>query len=198
MTQDHANGLASALCNDFEQLRYCIAAARRDSPPLNASLDVALSPTAPTGVVIVGGTTDPAIRECAIEVLARSEVRLGDDAPLTIEIAASSKPAPGVTSVTGRLAPEIIKRLIRSQFSRFRRCYETALKSNPSLAGSVSVRYIVDEWGRVANAEVTDASTLPDPSVRECVRQVYSKIYYPIPEGGRVMVTYPIDFQNQE
>jgi hypothetical protein len=43
----------------------------------------------------------------------------------------------GATSVSGRLPPEVIQRIVRQNYGRLRLCYEAGLRSNPSLQGRV-------------------------------------------------------------
>lgn len=94
----------------------------------------------------------------------------------------------------GKLPPEVIKRVIRANFPRFRRCYERGLASDPTLAGTVVVRLIVDATGAVETASLA-GGTLDDATVRTCVLGVYATLSFPDPESGKVFVTYPIDFQ---
>ncbi|MBK7394912.1 MAG: FHA domain-containing protein [Myxococcales bacterium] len=101
------------------------------------------------------------------------------------------------TDIQGRLPPEVIKRIIRANFPRFRACYETGLKKDPGLKGTVSVRFIIDTTGAVESANLSGGS-LSDGQVSGCVLGVYKTLSFPEPEGGKVMVTYPIDFQNDE
>ena len=101
------------------------------------------------------------------------------------------------TDIQGRLPPEVVKRIIRANFPRFRACYEQGLKKDPGLKGTVSVRFIIDTTGAVESASGAGGS-LSDGQVSGCVLGVYRTLAFPEPEGGKVMVTYPIDFQNEE
>ncbi len=101
------------------------------------------------------------------------------------------------TDIQGRLPPEVVKRIIRANFPRFRACYEQGLKKDPGLKGTVSVRFIIDTTGAVESASLSGGS-LSDGQVAGCVLGVYRTLAFPEPEGGKVMVTYPIDFQNDE
>jgi hypothetical protein len=99
----------------------------------------------------------------------------------------------GATSVSGRLPPEVIQRIARQAFGRFRACYEAGLKRTPSLAGRVSVRFVIGRDGKVANAG-NGGSDLPDSAVVSCVVREFGGLSFPEPEGGIVTVTYPILF----
>jgi hypothetical protein len=104
--------------------------------------------------------------------------------------------APGIHDgprVNGRLAPEVIQRVIRQNYGRYRYCYENGLRTNPTLAGRVTVKFAIGRHGEVAVA--TDGgSDLPDATVRQCVISSFTTLSFPEPEGGTVMVEYPLVF----
>jgi hypothetical protein len=97
----------------------------------------------------------------------------------------------GLTSVGGRLAPEAVQRIVRQNFGKFRMCYENGLKSNPSLSGRVSVRFVIARDGSVASAS-NGGSDLPDAGVVGCVVRSFGGLSFPQPEGGIVTVVYPL------
>ena len=99
----------------------------------------------------------------------------------------------GQTSVSGRLPPEVIQRIVRQNFGRFRLCYENGLKGNPTLQGRVSVKFVIDRNGAVASSG-DGGSDLPDTSVVTCVVRGFGNLSFPQPEGGTVSVVYPIVF----
>jgi hypothetical protein len=99
----------------------------------------------------------------------------------------------GAVQVTGRLPPEVVQRIVRQNFGRFRLCYEQGLRTKPSLTGRVSTRFVIDRAGAVASA--TDAgSDLPSPTVVSCVVRAFSNLLFPQPEGGTVTVVFPVLF----
>lgn len=98
----------------------------------------------------------------------------------------------GATSVSGRLPPEVIQRIVRQNFGRFRLCYENGLRNNPNLQGTVSVRFVITRDGSVTG--VSGGGSLPDAGVTSCVARAFSGLAFPQPEGGIVTVTYPISF----
>jgi hypothetical protein len=99
----------------------------------------------------------------------------------------------GSLQISGRLPPEIIRRVVRQHLGRLRFCYERALKASPALAGRVAVSFVIDRSGAVASA--TDAgSTLPSAEVVSCVVTSFSQLSFPRPEGGTVSVVYPLVF----
>jgi hypothetical protein len=100
----------------------------------------------------------------------------------------------GTTMVNGRLPPEVIQRIVRQNFGRFRLCYENGLRSNPALEGTVSVKFVIGRDGAVSSTS-DGGSDLPDQSVVSCVVRGFGNLSFPQPEGGIVVVTYPIIFK---
>lgn len=99
----------------------------------------------------------------------------------------------GATQVSGRLPPEVIQRIVRQNYGRFRLCYENGLRTNPNLQGRVAVRFVIGRDGAVSNVS-NGGSDLPDASVIQCVIRAYYGLSFPQPEGGIVTVVYPIMF----
>ncbi len=99
----------------------------------------------------------------------------------------------GATSVNGRLPAEVIRRIVRQNFGRFRMCYEQGLARNPNLEGRVGVRFVIGRDGAVSNVG-NGGSDIPDSGVVSCVISAFYGLSFPQPEGGIVTVTYPIMF----
>jgi hypothetical protein len=99
----------------------------------------------------------------------------------------------GHTDVSGRLPAEVIQRVVRQNFGRFRACYENGLRNNPSLSGRVAVRFVIGHDGDVSNV-ANGGSDLPDAGVVSCVTRAFYGLSFPHPENGIVTVTYPIVF----
>src|SRR6187431_1949776 len=97
----------------------------------------------------------------------------------------------GATQVSGRLPPEVIQRIVRQNYGRFRMCYEQGLGRNPNLEGRVSARFVIGRDGAVSNAS-NGGSDLPDSGVVKCVISAFYGLSFPQPEGGIVTVVYPI------
>jgi hypothetical protein len=95
----------------------------------------------------------------------------------------------GEVDVGGRLPPEVIQRIVRSNFGRYRACYETGLRNNPNLAGRVVVSFVVDRNGIVTQA--SGGGDLPDGGVVSCIVRAFYALSFPSPDGI-VTVSYPI------
>jgi hypothetical protein len=111
---------------------------------------------------------------------------------------AGTRPAPrirqaGVTTSSNALPVEVIERIVRQNFGRFRLCYENGLRGEPALAGTVRVRFVIEADG--ATGVVNDAgSDLPDAGVVACVERAFGNLSFPSPAGGAMTVTYSLSF----
>ena len=98
---------------------------------------------------------------------------------------------PQKTEVNGRIPEEVIQRIVRQNFGRFRLCYENGLRTNPALSGRVATKFVIGRDGGVMQS--SDAgSDLPDQNVVACVVRSFNSLSFPAPEGGVATVTYPI------
>lgn len=109
---------------------------------------------------------------------------------------AAPPPAPtkvklGATAVSGRLPPRVIQHIVRSNFEKFRTCYEAGLGRNSSLEGRVNTRFVIDRTGKVSNV-ADGGSDIPDPEVVSCVHKAMYTLEFPPPANGIVTVVYPI------
>ena len=98
----------------------------------------------------------------------------------------------GQVTVDGRLSAEVVQRVVRQSFGRFRLCYEQGLRKNPTLEGHVSVKLVIAPDGAVASlgnvgADLNDATTVA------CVVRAFGGLSFPHPASA-VSVIYPIWF----
>jgi hypothetical protein len=99
----------------------------------------------------------------------------------------------GQPSAMGDLDKAIIRRHIKAALPQIRACYEQALLTNPSLAGTVTAQFFIAPNGKV---KVSKAAGV-DPKVASCVAGVIKGITFPKPKGGGgVQVNYPFTFRN--
>lgn len=98
----------------------------------------------------------------------------------------------GEVKVSGRLPPEVIRRIVRQNFGRFRHCYEQGLRTDPTLAGKVALELVIAKDGSVA--QVRDGgSGLRDKGVVACMLKHLHALTFPAPEGGVVKVSYGLE-----
>lgn len=99
----------------------------------------------------------------------------------------------GTSQVNGHLPSEVIQRVVRQNFGRFKFCYQDGLRSDPSLQGRVTVRFVIGRDGAISSVQ-NGGSDLPNAGVVSCVVRAFYGLSFPAPESGIVTVTYPIVF----
>lgn len=104
----------------------------------------------------------------------------------------------GKAELQGKLPPEVVQRIVRQNFGRFRLCYEAALQKKADLAGRVTVRFVIEKDGSVSSAS-DGGSDVADANLIACVTRAFSALSFPEPEGGgKVTVRYPLVFSPGE
>jgi len=117
-------------------------------------------------------------------------------APATAEAPAPETPAvdAGPEDVKGTIPPEIVRRIIRINFGRFKACYIDGMRRHPKLAGRITTRFHIEADGTVHDAAVAeDASEIHDATMSDCMAEAFKKVSFPA-SSGTVAVSYPIVF----
>jgi outer membrane biosynthesis protein TonB len=118
-------------------------------------------------------------------------------APTQTASPATPAPAPGEgtaereQTVATRAA---VVKSVAEHHPAMRACYDTAARTNGSLAGRVAVEFTVAPSGDVVTL-ANHGSTLPDKNVVGCVMEIFSKMKFKPFEGKAVTIVYPIDFE---
>jgi hypothetical protein len=99
----------------------------------------------------------------------------------------------GTLTVNGRLPLQVIQRVLRQSFGRFRICYDDGLRNNPTLQGRVVVKFLINRDGSVGSSS-DGGSDIPDQVVTQCVVRWFNGFSFPEPEEGTVTVVAPIAF----
>jgi hypothetical protein len=97
-------------------------------------------------------------------------------------------------STNGRLPKEVIQRIVRQNFGRFRMCYEGGLRSNPGLTGRIAVAFVIDREGAVSLAASDRSTDMADQNVVSCVVRGFQNLSFPSPKDGTVQIVYPLMF----
>jgi TonB family protein len=126
-----------------------------------------------------------------------AEAPSSDSKPLTLATRFTGKAIvrAGAQTVSGRLPTDVVQRVVRQRFGRFRMCYEQALARDKTLRGRLSVRFVVGRDGSVSNVSIAD-SELGNP-LQSCVASAFAGATFPAPEGGIVTVVYPLIFETE-
>jgi hypothetical protein len=100
----------------------------------------------------------------------------------------------GTTTVSAGLPPEVVLRITRQNFGRFRVAYERGLKRNKTLSGRIVVQFTIGPDGSVLTASEQGSSIADSDVIHDVVRSLVN-LSFPTPAGGGpVLVTLPLDF----
>lgn len=105
-----------------------------------------------------------------------------DERGLTIDPASS-----------GALPDGAIDNVIEAAYPLFARCYRDGVSRNNDLDGTVRLRFVVADSGRVS--DVSDGgSDMTDRQVVDCIAEGFYALRFPEPQHGTVSVLYRIGF----
>jgi beta-lactamase regulating signal transducer with metallopeptidase domain len=120
--------------------------------------------------------------------------------PSQVRGAAGSDPTPAAPSqswelkagriaVSGRLAPDVIRAVVRDEFDRFRECYETLPQPRPVVTSTLN--FTIGAAGSVTAGHVDSEAS---PVLGQCLERVMLALRFPTPKAGDVTVGYPMEF----
>lgn len=98
------------------------------------------------------------------------------------------------TRVQGQIDRDAVAAVINEHVGEMRGCYERALLRDPNVGGGkVSLEWTIAADGSVAEVR-TKSSTLRNAAVVSCLLDLVRGLRFPKPQGGVVIVGYPILF----
>ncbi|MEM8608606.1 MAG: AgmX/PglI C-terminal domain-containing protein [Myxococcota bacterium] len=86
-----------------------------------------------------------------------------------------------------------VRREIRRDLPKIHRCYESALRREPDLAGKVAVQFAVARQGDVRETEVVQ-NTTGSKEMGHCVARVVSKIRFQPRRSGKDLLRFTFPF----
>jgi hypothetical protein len=95
----------------------------------------------------------------------------------------------------GSLSQSEVEKVLSKHLQRFQYCYEKALLSDASLAGHILAQWTIGEGGSVSNISIV-RSQLNNTGLHQCLMSEISKVKFPAPQGGTVVVKYPFAFSS--
>jgi hypothetical protein len=97
----------------------------------------------------------------------------------------------------GKIDAFVVRQKIHHDLPKINRCYESALRYEPELAGKVKVRFAVVRKGYVQGVHVVE-NTTGHQGVERCVARVVSGIRFPSRRSGKPLsFTFPFIFAPQ-
>lgn len=91
------------------------------------------------------------------------------------------------------LPESYIASVIRNQKNFLYRCYAQHLRLNPDARGRIDTSFTIEPDGTVSTARVI-GSTIPDPTLQQCVVSTLARVRFRSYNGDPMIVTYPIHF----
>ena len=95
--------------------------------------------------------------------------------------------------IRGGMSREAVKRVIEQHLDEITYCYETALISNPSIKGKITMEWKILMSGAVGEIRVK-SSTIKSPEIYDCIKSAIKTWQFPRPVGNEVVVSYPFIF----
>jgi hypothetical protein len=198
-------GMVCSWCRSLLGLAAALPVAcgepRTPPPPADTTV-VSVTTTAPLDPSVVAAVSASAVAATSASAVAsaagwRPHPASSDDfadlPPLPAHAGRCDGAAPARSGELGYYAANPVRAELARLRPRWTQCYKTRLKTSPSLAGRIEVRFQIDRQGRVCQASAVRA-TLPDEWLIECVvRSLYSLRVSPPPEP--VTIVYPLVFQ---
>jgi len=106
--------------------------------------------------------------------------------------------APVYAGSYGKVDALTVRKKIKKDLPKINRCYESALRYEPELAGKVSVRFAVVRKGYVKGVHVVE-NTMGNDQVERCVTRVVRAIRFPSRRTGKSLrFTFPFVFAPQD
>ncbi len=95
--------------------------------------------------------------------------------------------------IRGGMSREAVKRVIQQHLDEITYCYETALISNPSIKGKITMEWKIRMSGAVGEVRIK-SSTIRSPEIYDCIKSAIRSWRFPKPVGNEVVVSYPFIF----
>jgi pSer/pThr/pTyr-binding forkhead associated (FHA) protein/outer membrane biosynthesis protein TonB len=95
--------------------------------------------------------------------------------------------------IRGGMSREAVKRVIEQHLDEITYCYETALISNPTIKGKITMEWKILMSGAVGEVRIK-SSTVKSPAIYGCIKSAIKSWRFPKPVGNEVVVSYPFIF----
>jgi TonB family protein len=101
----------------------------------------------------------------------------------------------GPGGVSGKIDQASVYSVIRRRLGGVRYCYESQLKTNPSLSGKIRVQFVIGSTGSVGSCSVV-SNSMGNAYVQDCVCRMVGRWKFPSPDEGTVTVGYTFIFSS--
>ncbi len=94
----------------------------------------------------------------------------------------------------GKVSEALIQKALNKRIARLTYCYEKALLTDSSLAGTIKMQWTIQPGGAVQSVKVV-RSELNNSKLHRCLVREIEKTPFPKPKGGTATVQYPFKFK---
>jgi hypothetical protein len=98
-------------------------------------------------------------------------------------------------SGSGQINEQAILKALSKHLDRLQYCYEKALLSDSTLAGSILMEWTITTSGAATNAK-TVRSQMNNTALHNCLAKEIQKIHFPPSKGASVNIQYPFSFSS--
>jgi hypothetical protein len=114
---------------------------------------------------------------------------------VVVPLSAKAQEEAAPPSVTGSLSVEAVRKVLKADHKKLRKCYDDSQKAKPGLAGQLTVKWTVGTDGAVSGVAVEKkASTIDDSALIACVTGVIKAWKFPKLDAGSASVLCPLRF----
>nr|MDQ3034730.1 AgmX/PglI C-terminal domain-containing protein [Myxococcota bacterium] len=109
-----------------------------------------------------------------------------------VVVPAEARAMPGA----GRFDQRHLIRMTQTRSAALVRCYESELRTDPTLAGTVIVTLTIQTSGSITGVRVSEDSTLASGATRSCISGVLARFRFdPGPEDAPATYVLPLTFE---
>ena len=94
----------------------------------------------------------------------------------------------------GEIEPSLVEKIIKRNNFEIQLCFETALRRDRELRGTMEWEWTIDTRGTIEDIELL-SSTIKDELMIGCIRKKIAGWKFPRPKKGSVAIRYPFEFK---
>jgi len=178
---------------------YLVVRGRKTETPTVAVADAAVAPDAAVALVpdaaidaTVAIVTDAAVPiDATVAVAPKPKPKPKPSEP---KPKPNEPPKPTEPPKEGTIDAEAVRNVVRARNKQAQRCYEEALRKDPTLKGTVLVTFVIDLDGHAKDMKAEGLTT----ELQECVMKPLPKLTFPKPQGGPVTIKFPFKFEPEQ
>lgn len=144
----------------------------------------------PVGEGHMGPATEGQPNPVLTLTAAGGTLKLGRFTETNSEVA-PKRPAKNCTDCIDKRDLDLV---VKTRMDKLRECYRRELRNHPTLAGHITVKFVVNRNGGIGSATVKNSS-IQNHTVEQCILEEFLKMRFPRPPGNQeITAAYPLIF----